>query len=95
MLRNCFVLVGVLLVVARGALALGDDTMVCGSKLVKVGDSRETVLKKCGEPASRREVMRRGDGYTQEVWIYDFGRRKFQRHLFFDGDELTSVMVVK
>lgn len=95
MLRNLFVLVGVLLLVAQGAFALGDDAMVCGSKLVKVGDSRGTVLKKCGEPASRREVMRRGDGYTQEIWIYDIGRRKFQRRLFFDGDELTSIVVVE
>ena len=93
MLRNLFISIGVLLLAVRGALA--GDAMPCGGKLIKVGDSRTTVLKKCGEPASRREVMHRGDGYTQEVWIYDFGRQRFQRRLFFDGDDLTSITVVK
>ena len=77
---------------AQGVLA--DDMMACGTKLIKVGDSRTLVRKKCGKPASRREVMRRGDSFTQEVWVYDFGRQKAQRRLFFDGDELTSITVM-
>ena len=70
--------------------ALGDDSMVCGTKMVRVGDTKATVLKKCGEPASRRELTQ-----TQAFWVYDFGRNKFQHRLFFDGDKLSSITVLQ
>jgi hypothetical protein len=65
------------------------DMLRCGSSLIEVGDSLETVLNKCGEPASRQTVsepvwVRGIDGNTYqsgtqqwELWHYYRGPRQF------------------
>ena len=60
----------------------------CGTKLVQVGqDTKESVLKKCGEP-TYRYPGRRGGG---EVWAYNRGSGRFSGNLSFTGPKLTAI----
>ena len=60
----------------------------CGTKLVQVGqDTKESVLKKCGEP-TYRYPGRRGGG---EVWAYNRGSGRFSGSLSFTGPNLTAI----
>jgi len=69
------------------------DILRCGSSLIRVGDPLETVLKKCGEPTSRRTITEpvwvqgiNGNVYQtgtteSQLWRYDRGPRKFPARL--------------
>jgi Protein of unknown function (DUF2845) len=90
----------------------------CGHTLVDLGNYKEEVIDKCGEPESIethieiRGVTNRFGGRTRpspgtsinfgqqqyteievvvEEWIYDFGRRRFQKHLRFENGRLTEI----
>jgi hypothetical protein len=90
----------------------------CGRALVDIGDYKEDVIEKCGEPKSidthieiRGVADRFGartrvspetsinfgqQHYTEiemvvEEWNYDFGRRRFQKHLRFENGRLTEI----
>ena len=73
------------------------DSMRCGNRIVKDGDTIEKVLEVCGEPAEReRTWIQRAPQYelggtyhsfpgTEEVpvdlWTYDFGSNKLMRRV--------------
>jgi hypothetical protein len=65
-----------------------DHAMTCGTNLVSVGDSKTTILKKCGEPAMKDNI---GGRPTRERWTYNFGGSEFMKILVFDGDTLDSI----
>jgi hypothetical protein len=60
----------------------------CGTHLIQIGvDTKETILKKCGEP-TYRYPGRRGGG---ELWAYNRGSGRFSGTLSFTGPKLTSI----
>ncbi len=58
------------------ATANADGSFRCGSDLVEIGDARETVLQRCGEPTSQ-------EGWN---WTYDRGPEEFTVHVHFDAN---------
>jgi len=86
---RALVVVGALLLVPRVAHA--DRTMRCGSELVEVGDSMETVAKKCGPPDDV-EIHKLPSGRPLLVWVYDFGRNRFVQLAEFDVGLLVDVV---
>jgi hypothetical protein len=78
-----------------------DDGLRCGSKLVVIGDTRDSVRHKCGDPADithSTEVRRPSFAYRGrlfyedevavevENWVYNLGPNKFMRRVrFVDG----------
>ncbi len=84
------------------------DTMRCGNRIVKDGDTIEKVLDTCGEPASReRTWIQRAPQYevggayysfpgTEQVpvdlWTYDFGRNKLMRRVRFVDGLVVSIV---
>jgi hypothetical protein len=79
----------------------------CGNRLVDVGDGQATVLRKCGEPATRewRVIYRpqlvsdpvTGFPRTEyvpveiEVWLYNFGPQRFMQELSFEAGRLITI----
>lgn len=77
----------------------------CGNTLVSVGDRREDVLRKCGEPDQRTVLEeerffripsdRRLIGILQEVevekWTYNLGPYRFIRVLRFENGRLEDI----
>jgi hypothetical protein len=60
----------------------------CGTFLIKIGvDTKESILRKCGEP-TYRYPGRRGGG---EVWAYNRGSGRFSGNLSFTGPKLTAI----
>jgi len=104
------------LVVAAGALLLvvcnaaGADSMRCGSRIVKDGDTMEKVLAVCGEPAIRsRTWIQRPPQYelggwtysfpgTEDVpvdsWTYDFGPNKLMQRVRFVAGQVESIVTL-
>lgn len=79
----------------------------CGNRLVDVGDSQSTVVRKCGKPVTteQRVVYRPQPGqdpFTDslhtiyalvviEVWLYNFGPRRFMQELSFEAGRLITI----
>jgi hypothetical protein len=59
----------------------------CGTKIVQVGDTKDQVLAKCGQPDTI-SPGRRGGG---DVWYYNPGSGKFTGIARFTGSKLTSI----
>jgi hypothetical protein len=59
----------------------------CGTQLVQVGDSKDEIRAKCGEPTSI-DTGSRGGGAT---WYYDGSSGNFKGFLRFTGPELTNI----
>jgi len=59
----------------------------CGTQLVQVGDTKDEIRAKCGEP-TRIDPGSRGGG---ETWYYDGSSGNFRGFLRFTGPELTSI----
>ncbi|NJO12304.1 MAG: DUF2845 domain-containing protein [Gammaproteobacteria bacterium] len=80
-----------------------DDTLRCGSKLVRPGLDTAAVLAQCGEPTARSQeevpqMARRANGTTYvtgtivvEHWTYDRGSSQFPAHLKFEAGKLVSI----
>ena len=75
-----------------------EDTLRCGSKIVKIGMTTTEVLKYCGKPTStevEEHDVRSGGrvvGKTQlNRWIYDRGSVGKPKVLEFDQDKLISI----
>ena len=82
------VLSAVIVLMAVPALAQQMVTSVrCGTKIVQVGDTKDQVLFKCGQPTTISQ-RRRGGG---EVWHYNPGSGKFTGIARFTGSKLTSI----
>jgi hypothetical protein len=82
------------------------DTMKCGTRLVRNGDTKTKVLLRCGEPFMKEVVGERTfrrklyGGFAMESetvliekWTYIQGRNKFMRILTFEGDKLEKIEV--
>jgi hypothetical protein len=95
MRKTIFVLIMAVVVSAAIVLmavpALADTvtSVRCGTKIVKVGDTKDQVLAKCGPPTTR-SPGRRGGG---EVWYYNPGSGKFTGIARFTGPNLTSIEI--
>jgi len=79
----------------------------CGHTVVEVGNHKNEVYDKCGEPASietRKKLIGRtfqNSGRTLglqeyeeieiEEWIYDFGPRRLKQYLRFENGELREI----
>ena len=60
----------------------------CGTKLVQIGvDTKESILKKCGEPTYRYP----GSDGGGELWAYNRGSGRFSGTMKFTGPRLTSI----
>ena len=59
----------------------------CGTRLVQVGDTKEQILAKCGQP-TRIDPGTRGG---VEIWYYDGSSGTFSGFLRFTGPNLTSI----
>ena len=75
-----------------------EETIRCGSKIVRVGMSSAEVLKYCGEPSSREveehNVLSGGRvvGTTQlHIWTYQRGSVGSPKVLEFDQEKLISI----
>jgi hypothetical protein len=76
------------------------DTMRCGRRLIRPGDSKARVLARCGEPISRDYIgtdthINYSSGNvserTVEEWTYNFGPSKFMRILRFRSGRLIWI----
>ena len=69
----------------------------CKTKLVSEGDTKYDVLRKCGEPAQKdKELIRRWTviGYQfifVEIWLYNFGPRRFMQILEFESNKVINI----
>jgi hypothetical protein len=61
----------------------------CGTKLVRVGDTKTDILNKCGSP-TMQNPGRIGTGGV-DVWVYNQGSSKTIKILRFTGPKLTSI----
>ena len=63
-------------------------SILCNNKVISVGDTKQEVLEKCGEPLSRSvdEVV---DTKLVERWTYKIGG--FYRPFVFEGGELKYI----
>jgi hypothetical protein len=68
------------------------DQMRCGSRIIKLNDTKTTVLSKCGEP-DYREVVSGSDSTKREVWVYQMSSTEFVRTLTFVGFRLQDISV--
>ena len=92
----------VLLLVFSATIGAAQDTLRCGSKIVRTGMSREEVLKYCGEP-SLKEIeehdVRSGNrvtGTTElHIWTYNRASSQAPAVLEFDVDKLMSIKTRK
>ncbi len=98
------------LAIATHAMPVGADSMRCGSRIVKDGDSIEKVLETCGEPAQRQRTwIERQPRYelggqeysfpgTDEVpvdtWLYDFGPSKLMQRVRFIDGKVDSIVTL-
>jgi hypothetical protein len=81
------VLSAVIVLMAVPTLAGMVTSAKCGTKIVQVGDTKDQVLAKCGQPTMISQG-RRGGG---EVWHYNPGSGKFTGIARFTGSKLTSI----
>lgn len=66
---------------------------------ILIGDSSAVVLKRCGPPTSREDVMNEGCttsgrycfGKIGERWVYDFDSTYLVRYLLFINGRLTQI----
>lgn len=85
----------ILLVLAAGPAS----ALRCGTSLVRLGDGKLEVLKKCGEPFWRDVHVREQAGILPEtsstvvvdVWTYNFGPESFLYFLTFENGRLVEV----
>ena len=92
----------VLLLIFSGVISAAQDTLRCGSKIVKTGMSMDEVLKFCGEPSSKEieeHDVRSGNrvtGTTElHIWTYNRGSAQSPAVLQFDVDKLMSISTRK
>jgi hypothetical protein len=72
--------------------ALAGSQMRCGSRIIKLNDTKAEVIEKCGEP-DYREVVSGADETKREVWVYKGSSTEFARTLTFVGFRLQDVRV--
>jgi hypothetical protein len=93
-----FIFLAITLIVSAIPPALADDSLRCGSKLVRIGMSMEDVQEYCGSPSSssiENQNVHSGNrvvGTTQiHTWHYDRGAGQRTAVLEFDQEKLRSI----
>ena len=80
-----------LTILTAGPVLAQDQTVLgpvrCGTQLVQVGDTKDQILAKCGQPTSIDPGTRGG----VDVWYYDGSSGNFNGLLSFTGPQLTSI----
>jgi outer membrane protein assembly factor BamE (lipoprotein component of BamABCDE complex) len=90
MLLGLVLLVALTILTAGPVLAQDQDVLGpvrCGTQLVQVGDTKDQILAKCGQPTSIDPGTRGG----VDVWYYDGSSGNFNGLLSFTGPQLTSI----
>jgi len=84
--------------VGLATAAQGEDTLRCGSKIVRIGMTDEDVKGYCGQPSSSRieeqdvRVGGRLIGKTEiHIWRYDRAAGQRPAELVFDEGKLKSI----
>ena len=88
-LLNSLVLIILTILMAVPNLANAFNSFRCGTKLVRVGDTKGHVLNNCGPPTVKMEG-RAGTGGS-DVWVYNRGSVKTSRILRFTGSQVTAI----
>ena len=105
--RRCRTAVLGALAAASLATPAAADTLRCGSRLIKEGDTQDKALAVCGEPAqqSRTWIERPpqyelgGQWYSYpgtefvpvDVWTYDFGPNRLMQRVRFVAGLIVSI----
>jgi hypothetical protein len=85
------------------APARAADTLRCGNRLVRDGDTQDEVFRRCGKPAFRNfstELIsfETASGFVVtkavpvETWTYNRGPREFVRYLKFRDGRLVRIV---
>ena len=88
---------GIIIMVMAGSLLIPSlsfsESYRWGRKLVQVGDSAYSVLKKCGRPAYREQVSVGIDGMGKSVekLTYDPGYRKMPHTITIRDGKVTRI----
>lgn len=78
-----------LLSVVISHYAYCDDSLRCGSNLVRLGDSKLSVIQNCGDPHNKETVS--GYPHDYDIWTYNLGYGDFIYTLKFQGDKLKAI----
>ena len=86
-----FLLVLIIAAVVMAVPNLADafNSFRCGTKLVRVGDSKGHVLNNCGPPTLK--IPGRAGTGGGDVWVYNRGSVKTSRILRFTGSKITAI----
>lgn len=84
------------------SIALADNFR-CGRKVVRVGDSEESVLQRCGPPRHKdrgtAEVWLEGQHETRQVrverWYYKNGERRLERIVLLYQEHVVGIEIGK
>ena len=90
MLLGLVLLVALTILTAGPVLAQDQDVLGpvrCGTQLVQVGDTKDQILAKCGQPTRIDPGTRDG----VDIWYYDGSSGTFSGYLRFTGPNLTSI----
>ena len=82
-------ILGLAILLAVPNLADAFNSFRCGTNLVRIGDTKTDIEKKCGPPTSK--TLRSATGGV-EVWIYNLGSNKTMRKLIFTGPNATAII---
>ena len=107
MIRRARTTTFALLATAALATPAAADTLRCGSRIIKEGDTQEKALAVCGEPAqqSRTWIERPpqyelgGQWYSYpgtelvpvDLWTYDFGPNRLMQRVRFVAGLIVSI----
>ncbi len=97
MIRKCWILTLLLLLVCLPNGYCKDASFRCGNTFIDTGDSRARVIFKCGQPVQREiigyiESRDHGDrvDYIMEAWTYDTGPDRFHI-IIFKGNRVYNI----
>ena len=88
-LLGAVLILGLTIVMAVPNVADAFYSFRCGTKLVRVGDTKTDILKKCGSPTL--ETPGRDATGGADVWTYNQGSGKTMRILRFTGPKVTAI----
>lgn len=88
-LLGAVLIFGLTIVMAVPNVAEAFYSFRCGTKLVRVGDTKTAILQKCGPPTLK--TLGRNATGGADVWTYNQGSGKTMRILRFTGPKVTAI----
>ena len=88
-LLGAVLILGLTILMAVPNVAEAFNSFRCGTKLVRVGDTKTGILKKCGSPTLKGSGRDATGG--ADVWVYNQGSGKTMRILTFTGTKVTAI----